>query len=209
MIHKPVRSSAQENCSQESIKSGDLAKLVEVLSGSDEVDANDESTSRASAEKSTNSVLLELSGAAFDTIMAADSIASSAANHYTPNERISQYKPDFRLLATEAVEEEANKVCSLCTDFIDSTDGEEDFYTVRGPKARQFSCMRCKFALCKICTRELASQKAAKIKPGTREGSSELVILNKCPKCDFLGARRPWYPPVLHALTTPINFVAS
>ena len=34
-------------------------------------------------------------------------------------------------------------------------------------------------------------------------------MVNKCPECGFIGARRPWYPQILHALSTPIDFVAS
>ena len=41
------------------------------------------------------------------------------------------------------------------------------------------------------------------------EEISNNLVINKCPKCEVIGARRSWYPPILHTLTAPINFVAS
>ena len=73
--------------------------------------------------------------------------------------------------------------------------------------------MRCKFQLCQICTQELA------VTPNEFDGRHIVtkasiqiqadLVHNKCPKCKEINARRPWYPPILHALEAPLNFVGS
>ena len=103
-------------------------------------------------------------------------------------------KPNFRLkFDADRLDE-----CSLCLNFIDEFEDKEDFYVI-SPHAKTFNCARCKFKLCQICTQSMTAD----------EEISNNLVINKCPKCEVIGARRSWYPPILHTLTAPINFVAS
>ena len=95
MIQEEEANNSQQNDCDSSIKSQDLAKIVENMSNKSE-DENDVSTNscRASASKSSDSAieLLELSGV-FDAIMADSIVSSAAGSHYTPIEKIVQTKP--------------------------------------------------------------------------------------------------------------------
>ena len=206
-----IESSATSSPQQ--IKIHELEKLCEALTGQeDDVSTN---SCRASAEKSTNSIQLDSS--IFDAI---------SPDQHTAVEKVVQQKPDFRTKKKIDLEQQiesdnhTGSICSLCTAFVDKVDDIEDKYEI-GPDVKIFSCMRCNFVLCQICTQQLASNVTLNAANKRRKNNIRLqelqqqqttridLILNKCPKCQTICARRPWYPSILHALSSPLDFVGS